>query len=148
MRTVDLGPIPGAGVSVAVDARTGHAFVSGFGRVLMLDTRSGKLLRTTRMPNDNTGILVDIGSTGRVFLQTSVGERDLLCVLDATTGRLIRTLPQGETGHIVRAVDERTGARLPDHEWADRPRPDPGQGHGHRPRCVQRPGAVPRAGEP
>ncbi len=83
------GPLPTA---VRVDEQTSRAFVTRFGGVSVLDTRSGALVRTTpagRIPSD---IAVDV-RTNRVFVTNL--EEGTMSMLDARTGRTLNTIHVG-----------------------------------------------------
>jgi DNA-binding beta-propeller fold protein YncE len=108
-------------VGVASDGRTGHTFVinTAGGSVSMLDTRSGALIHTTALHGVGGPTTVAMaGATGRAFIidqRTSIDYGSgtaFLSMLDARTGRLLRSVPLG--AYTVAAypgavsVDERT----------------------------------------
>jgi YVTN family beta-propeller protein len=114
---VSTTPVRTLPVAMAVDPRSGHAFVanSGDDSVSVLDAHSGRLLRTVAVVAAPTTVLVD-GRIGRAFVAGSTG----LSVLDTVSGARVRprvSLPDtgAPTGYAhdvtVRAVavDERTG---------------------------------------
>ena len=129
LRTVRVGVRP---IAVAVDARTQRVFVvnggsrmtnsllpSGPGSVTTLDTMTGRRLRTVMVDWDPTGAAVDARS-GRVFVLNrgkpapgrSTSLQGSVSVLDATTGRLVRTVAIGVVGGDpvpVPVVDEQSG---------------------------------------
>lgn len=114
LRTAVVGTAP---LALAVDTRTNRAFVTSGGGsgcvqlplachrdptvVSVLDTRTLRLLRTVEVGYFPHDIAVDERG-GRVF----VTEVDGIAVLDAATGRLLRTI-DGVTS--VLAVDRRNG---------------------------------------
>jgi len=104
--------------SVAVDGTTGRIFLlhapylsglSPAGRVDVLDARALTLLHTERVGGLAQPPLVD-ETTGRVFIASQAGGN--ISVLDATTGRRVRTValsrvPLGPSAAPI--LDERTG---------------------------------------
>src|SRR5919199_1038186 len=90
------GPLPysvpvGHGpAALALDARTGRAFVTNRfdDSVSVLETRSGRVLRTVAVGLVPTGAAVDVRSGHALVLD--VGE-DSVHVLETATGRLLRT---------------------------------------------------------
>lgn len=95
------------GKALALDQRNHHLFVACDDTVLMLDSRSGALLRTVHTALSTSGspdppsIAVD-AQTARVFVST-LGER---AMLDADSGAIVRSIPLAYAYQI--AVDERT----------------------------------------
>jgi len=127
-------PLPGAPAAVALDARTGHVFVStqgpvtraigvtsvtlrpvGPGRVVVLDARTGALLRMVAVGVAPGAVAVD-GRSGRVFVANAgpvdrlgnARERGTVSVLDARSGVVCRTVTVGLDPDAI-AVDERAG---------------------------------------
>ena len=78
---------------LAVDGRTAHVFAGDClnGAVRMIDARSGRILATVSVLGRPREMAVD-ELTDRVFVAQSGGE---LSVLDATSGRLLRTFGLG-----------------------------------------------------
>jgi DNA-binding beta-propeller fold protein YncE len=136
LRTTRVGPGPRA---LAVDAPSHRVFVvsAGDGTVSMLDARSGVLLRTIHLDaapaygsTTSRVIVPSFGSVavaalgGRVF----VGSGQAVAVLDARSGRVLRTVVVTEAvrhlvadpraGHVFIAGD--TGVSLLDarHSWS------------------------------
>lgn len=107
LHTVAAGHLPRA---IAVDDRTGHAFVynAGDATVSMLDTGSGQILRTTTHIWGGDELAVD-AAAGRVFAAAS--NTWAVSVLDATTGALLRTTHVGRTPGLL-LVEERRGRVL------------------------------------
>jgi YVTN family beta-propeller protein len=117
VQTVYMGKNP---VAVAVDGRTGRAFVvvqggydlhgnpTGNGSVRVVDTRHGRVLRTVGVGLSPSVVAVD-ERTGRVFVAND-GERSV-SVLDASSGTVLRTVRVG-FGPIAMATDERDGRVL------------------------------------
>lgn len=109
VRTVVTGGQP---VAVAVDPVTRRAFVADTsGRVHVLDTVSGRLVRTapldgTGWPSHRLAIAIDARS-GRVYVAGD-GPPDGLDVLDARDGRSLGVIPGGAGARYL-AVDEETG---------------------------------------
>jgi len=111
VRTVAVGLAP---TGVVVDERTSRAFVAGAerfvdgspmrGRVSVLDAATGAPLRTIPLAQYPTVMAIDRG-LGRVFAVTG----DVLSVLDATRGTLVRTVSLGVIGSGDLAVDTRRG---------------------------------------
>jgi DNA-binding beta-propeller fold protein YncE len=81
---------------MAMDARTGHAFVSdGTGTGLrVLDARNGHLLRTV-LTSLHPYVLVVDEQTGRAFVLT-VRRRHYISVLDTRSGGVLRTVALGQ----------------------------------------------------
>jgi len=102
---------PQATATLAVSEGTGHTFIGiGFptNRVLMFDTRSGKLLHTTtyqRRSDEPRGIAVD-EDTARIFLLTGIVGGDSVQVLDAHSGTNLRTIARGQEYNAI-AIDIR-----------------------------------------
>jgi len=108
LATVPLGRMP---IAIAVDARTGRAFVvnNGDNTISVLDTHTGTLLRTVAVGQNPTGIAVDerdgrvvvTDAATRVDAQAgqlvsfllSIGAPRDVSLLDATSGRLLRRIP-------------------------------------------------------
>jgi DNA-binding beta-propeller fold protein YncE len=134
LRTVTVGLGSGA---LAVDERTGHAFVANQGRmqwyknadgtnsyrainpsVSLLDTRTGHLLRTLTLGGQVPYALAADARTSRVFVATGPmppnmpGASGAVRVLDARTGALLRTVALHAIPPLASsqmAVDETTG---------------------------------------
>jgi len=123
-------PLSGGGGDAVVSERTGRTFVfANNGRVLVLDTASGRVVRIIRHPI--YGRAVTDERTGRIVVAaqqwtgapvaSNWGQTDngLLSILDARSGALLRTLaiewPDGL------AVDARTGRILISHGGPKRP---------------------------
>jgi len=102
---------PQAAATLAVSEGTGHTFIGiGFptNRVLMFDTRSGKLLHTTtyqRRSDEPRAIAID-ESLARIFLLTGLFGGDSVQVLDAHSGTNLRTIARGQEYDAI-AVDTR-----------------------------------------
>jgi YVTN family beta-propeller protein len=132
--------------TLAVDPRHGHIFVAsehrdrtgnytGPGSVIMLDARTGQVLHTVEVGNYPNAMAVDEHNT-RVFVAT-VGAIDPMLqnmpmgsgsvsVLDARSGRLLRTIPVGVAPSAI-AVDERAGRAFilnSGGTWEDKGGPD------------------------
>lgn len=108
MRTVAAG----AFIAVAVDAKTGRAFVASDADngVRMFDTRNGTLLRTVAIGADPDGIAVD-ARRGYVFVtnrDTQIPSTGRVSVLDARDGRVLGAVTVGVDPDNL-AVDEQTG---------------------------------------
>jgi len=112
LATITVGPNPGR---VAVDGRTGRAFVIGpglpgqssvaAGTVSVLDTRTNRLLRTVIVGTNPSTVVVD-ARRRRVFVgDTNDGTVRLL---DAQSGVVVRTIMVGSPVGVM-AVDEQTG---------------------------------------
>lgn len=97
-------PICNGSFAVVVSQHTGHVFAKcNDGTTTMLDARTGQILHTTQTLNQLWGGAVVDEPTDRVFEYSwDMGQID---VLDARTGRHLRTLPFG--GDV--AVDEQSG---------------------------------------
>lgn len=116
-----------------VDLRTSHAFVfrggiqregstpAGTGRVTMLDTRSGTVLRTTRIAADAVAAVMDAGAGQLLVASTTVDDGHghyhpigALSMLDTRSGTLVRAVriaPLSGSYFLDTplAVDARTG---------------------------------------
>ena len=108
IRTIPLGSTP---LGLAVDAATGRAFVvsNTDGTVAVIDVKAGRLLRTVLVGDGPTGVAVDerdgrvvvsntntdvTQQTGQFFLLRSQWSGlSSLSLLDARTGRLVRSIP-------------------------------------------------------
>jgi len=101
-------PLAGDPSAVAADSQTRHTFVTILttgglpGAVAMLDTWSGRLLRTVPV-GYNPSALAIAARTARVFVLTG---NATVVMLDTTTGTLLRTLTLGALPYAV-AIDER-----------------------------------------
>lgn len=114
LQTVRVGQYPRA---VAVDVHTHRAFVTsigavdpstnpiGAGTISVLDTRSGRLLRTVPAGTNPGAVAVD-ERTNRAFV-TNLASGSV-SILDARSGRVLRTAAVGEFPLAV-AVDDQTG---------------------------------------
>jgi DNA-binding beta-propeller fold protein YncE len=96
VRTIAVGSAP---LALAVDGRTRHVFVANFGSasVSMLDAGSGAVLATTAV-DPYPDALAIATRPGRVFV-VNVGAptgTNRMHVLDAVSGRLLRTLPSAK----------------------------------------------------
>jgi len=114
--TVTIGPDPG---TLVVDTQTGRAFIGdqSSGRVDVLDTARGTLVRTVAVAPSPAGTQVDDLAAderlGRVFVLSAPGLgspllRGYVSLLDARSGRLLHTTPVtlgGALGWL--AVDRR-----------------------------------------
>ena len=117
-RTHLSGGGSGAAPAWALDGRDGRLFISntgapapGGGRsggVSVLDTGSGRLLRTALSGSHPGALLVD-EQTRRVFVQllAAPGRGGGVAVLDAANGRLLTTTAVGASG--VMALDQQRG---------------------------------------
>lgn len=113
LRTTALDQAP---LAMATDAHTARVFVGGpvtpawthgatTGRISVLDTRSGTLVRTVLVATMPVALAVDV-RTERAFAATP--DSNAVSMLDARSGRVLRTIPLG--GHpSALAVDERRG---------------------------------------
>lgn len=118
VRTIQVGQNPGV---IAVDARTGRAFVLdngslGFntsggiaeGSIHTLDTRSGRVLITVPAGTAPDDVAVD-EQTGRVFVLNSYmhnGGQGTVSVLDARSGQIVQTTQVGDIPSAL-ALDTR-----------------------------------------
>jgi len=114
VRTVVVGSKP---VTIAVDKSAHHVFVinalspfspssmgTGLGSVSMLDTRSGRLLRTVTIGTDPGPVAVD-ETGGHVFVANMLD--NTVSMLDAHTGTVLRTIAVGARPAAL-AIDGRT----------------------------------------
>src|SRR5205085_1570678 len=85
VRTIPLGAADGP---LVLAERVGHLFVADGARVLMLDARTGRVRRVTRVPHAVTALAVS-ERAGRVYLVH--GQDASVSVLDARCGALART---------------------------------------------------------
>jgi len=126
LATVPLGTAP---IAIAVDARTGRAFVvnNGNNTVSVLDTHTGALLRTVEVGQNPTGIVVDerdgrvvvTDAATRVDAQAgqlvsfllSIGAPRDVSLLDATSGSLLRRIPAAASP-LPPMVDARRGQAI------------------------------------
>ncbi len=85
-----LGQIGGG---VALDARTDRLFVADGDGVTVLDARTGRVVRHLSLPEGEPGLAVDMAA-GRVVasLYDSTTRAYSVALLDATTGRVLRTV--------------------------------------------------------
>lgn len=93
--------------AIALDSRTHRAFVTDLdgGVEMIVDTASGRALRTVAVGNSPVQVAVDTRS-GRAFVMNDGA--DTVSVLDARSGAVLRTVRVGP--NPARAVvDERTG---------------------------------------
>jgi DNA-binding beta-propeller fold protein YncE len=112
VRTLTLGPDPTDWpTAVAVDARSGHAFVTTDSGVTMLDARRGTILRRIPIPGLPRDIAMD-ERIGRAFL--TVGKRwgprtipGAVRILDTRTGATLRAIPVADPMAI--ALDRQVG---------------------------------------
>jgi len=119
LRSTVVGPTPRP---VALDERHGHFFVlttdaNGAGRIAMVDTVSGRVLRVSAIaagagnyqgPN---GVALD-GTRGRLFVSTvGLDDKGYVSVLDTRSGAVERTISLGAAiqGSGEMAADERAG---------------------------------------
>ncbi|HXT36479.1 MAG TPA: YncE family protein [Chloroflexota bacterium] len=97
---------------IAIDARTGRAFViASSDRVVMLDTMTGGILGTTVVAPGHADLAIN-PTTNRVFVVNDpypmTGFRGSVSVLDARNGRLLRTVPLPGIPYAV-VMSERLG---------------------------------------
>jgi len=126
LATVPLGTAP---IAIAVDARTGRAFVvnNGDNTVSVFDTHMGTLLRTVAVGQNPTGIAVD-ERAGRVVVTDaatrvdaqagqlvsfllSIGAPRDVSLLDATSGYLLRRVPAA-VSPLSPLIDARRGQAI------------------------------------
>jgi DNA-binding beta-propeller fold protein YncE len=101
VRTIPLGTVDGP---LVLAERLGHLFVADGTRVLMLDARTGRVLRVTRVPHAVTALVVS-ERAGRVYLVH--GQAASVSVLDARSGALTRTFGVVQDPTAI-TVDDRT----------------------------------------
>lgn len=127
-RLVQTIPMSWMVQSTALDTHAGHLFVvhappfsEGSGRVTVLDTASGAIVRTLSLASGRT-VLSPVGeaavaeTTGRVFVPDEcypsiAGGPDCpgtVSVLNAANGQLVRTVTVGDLPQLM-AVDAQTG---------------------------------------
>ena len=99
-------PVDAAADTVAVDARSGHAFVvdPGSNAARMFDTRTGAVVGARSMLMTPALVAVD-ATAGQAFVTT---DSPFVDVLDARSGALVRTLVARASGGPL-AVDGRSG---------------------------------------
>src|SRR5436309_9856430 len=106
LRTIAVAASPDA---VAVDERTGRAFVlsvgDGHGRVSVLDAGSGRLLRTVAVGISPVAVAVDERTNRVVVVNAGSGT---LSLLDARSGIVLHTSADHLAPRMV-AVDQKTG---------------------------------------
>ncbi len=104
LATVPLGTTP---IAIAVDARTGRAFVvnNGDNTISVLDTHAGTLLRTVAVGQNPTGIAVD-ERAGRVVVT------DAATRVDAPAGQLVSFLLSIGAPRDVSLLDAMSGYPL------------------------------------
>jgi DNA-binding beta-propeller fold protein YncE len=100
-----------------LDVRSGRVFVDvmslaqgpGPGSIIVLDARSGAVVRRVAVGDDPGPVVVD-ERVGRVVVLTGglPGTINSVSILDAWTGAILRTLPVGVAANGM-AVDERNG---------------------------------------
>ncbi len=111
-------------LAIGVDDRAGHVFVSsahagsGSGMVDILDARSGRLLHAVAVGQTPLSLAVDtrhervvIADAGVRDNQGALSGLGSVDVLDARTGRVLRTIPQ-DGAPILAAVDEQRGRAI------------------------------------
>jgi len=110
MGAIALGPRI---TSVVMDEQTGRAFVgisddaATTGRLDVLDTATGAVLRVDPLAASPMGIVVD-ERRRHVFVSESTGGTAGVVMVDAGSGKILRTVPVGSYPTAV-AVDERAG---------------------------------------
>jgi len=110
VRTIALGPRI---TSMAVDEQTGRAFVglsddaAMTGRLDVLDTTTGAVLRVNALAASPTDVVVD-ERRRHVFVSESTGGTAGVVMADARSGKILRTVPAGSYPTAM-AVDERRG---------------------------------------
>lgn len=121
-QVISIIPVAGVGcpLGAGVSARTTHIFIPTRIGVAVVDTRSGTVLRTTPIPLAAgytihctgpipTGPIVIGVRSARVFMGDFVPfARDRLTMLDARSGRVLRTIALGAPA-LALAIDERRG---------------------------------------
>jgi YVTN family beta-propeller protein len=117
LRTVGL---PSSPSDITADARSARVFVAiDNGTVSLLDSRTGALRSTVDVQGSPSGITIDTGAD-RVFVTSDEGTQGVITVLDAATGRVLRTLTVGgypylqlnEAAGTVFELEPRTGDTL------------------------------------
>jgi len=116
-------PLTQGATAVVLDGRIGHGFIvtaplngaNSMGRVSMIDTRTGRLLRVVGVRWNPIAVVVDRG-TGRVFVANN-GDSSV-SMLDAATGRILRTIPLSNAPQAV-AMDEQHHRAFV--TWSDTP---------------------------
>lgn len=97
--------------ALAVDPGSNHVFVTTEDGVLLLDGRSGAVLRRVRLgvaPDALAGLAVDATAGRALVVDHNDGQ---VIVLDTRSGRVVRTVPVG-LGPTSVVVDARTGRAL------------------------------------
>lgn len=104
-----------APAGVAVDARSGHAFVAdpGSDTVLMLDTRTGAILRSVPMLMTPLSVTADPRSD-QIFVAS---ESPFTAVLDARSGTTLRTLVARTPVDGIMAVGDAPSGAGDGHAW-------------------------------
>lgn len=100
---------------VAVDDRTGRAFVAIGNQFFLLDARSGRLLHQTRLNSVVAAMAVDqrrgrilVATPGNLDRQLHFVGNSTVTVLDARTGAIRRTVQVGVGADYI-GIDERAG---------------------------------------
>jgi DNA-binding beta-propeller fold protein YncE len=99
---------------LAVDARAGHIFVPGVRRLGMLDTRTGRLLRTAALTTTTGAVVLTMDEAdGRLFVSDDVRFapfHGVVRVFDTRTGAFVHTVAVGRPSNpSIVVVDERSG---------------------------------------
>ncbi len=102
----DMHPAGLGSAGMVFDARTDRLFVSGNDGVTVLDAHTGRVVRSVSLPEGEPGLAVDMAA-GRVVasLYDSTMRTYSVVLLDATTGRMLRTIYDVGRG----VVDSRAG---------------------------------------
>jgi len=89
------------GATLVIAQAEGRIFAIGGGGVNIVDARTGRILGTTIIPANVMSFAVD-ESTSRVFVSTegARGEPVGVVMLDAATGRLLKTIRVGAPGEL------------------------------------------------
>src|SRR5262249_50600071 len=106
-RVLRMVPVGLSATALAVDARTGTAFVANSHdrAVLSLDGRTASIVRSVPVEVTPGALAVD-ARTGTIFVANAYD--DSVSMVEATSGRVLRTVPLGLSPYAL-TVDQRTG---------------------------------------
>lgn len=100
-RSIDVGFMIQA---TAIDARGGRLFIAGENKVLLVDTRNGRMLTSTPLGQAFGGAMVVDARHHRLYV-TLGGSGGGVAILDARTGGVVRQVTVGESNGLTALVN-------------------------------------------